>query len=192
MIIVVSGPGGLGKGTIVARLVSADDRLWLSRSWTTRPRRPGEDADAYVFVDRAAFDDRIAADGLLEWAEFLGERYGTPRPTADEVPEGRDVVLEIELQGAMQVRAADPDALLVFVDAPSIDEQRRRLLARGDAPVHVERRLAKGDEERRLATDLGATVGVNDDLEDAVGELASIISAARRAQAGFGGAGVGC
>ena len=177
MILVISGPGGVGKGTVVSRLVASDPTLWLSRSWTTRPRRPGEAADAYEFVERAAFEAHAAAGGFLEWAEFLGNLYGTPLPDA---PSGNDVVLEIDVQGAAQVKERFPEALLVLVDAPSRAEQARRLTARGDTPEQVQRRLAKTEEELAAAKGLDATLVINDDLDRAVAELAMLVAAGRR------------
>ena len=135
------GPGGAGKGTVAARLVEQDPGLWLSRSWTTRARRPGEAEDAYEFVDPDTFTAHAAAGGFLEWAEFLGNLYGTPRP---EPPEGSDVLLEIDLQGARQVLAAHPDATVVLLMPPSPDAQRARLVARGDDPDHVARQAGQG------------------------------------------------
>lgn len=168
----------MGKGTLVARLLEADPTLWLSRSWTTRSRRSGEPADAYHFVDEATFDANVARDGFLEWAEFLGHRYGTPRP---EATPDRDIVLEIDVQGAAQVQRAFPDALLLLVDAPSRQVQGERLRGRGDPEDAVMRRMAKAEEERRLAAELGARVVINDDLDRAVAEVAAIIDAARQA-----------
>ena len=114
----------------MARLLQLEPDLWLSRSWTTRARRPGEPADAYVFVDRAAFVGRVDAGGFVEWTEFLGELYGTP--TFDHAREDRDVLLEIELDGAQQVKRRHPEALLVLVVAPGRAAQEARLRARGD------------------------------------------------------------
>lgn len=179
MVIVISGPGGVGKGTLVARLVARDPRLWLSRSWTTRVPRPGESPDAYTFVTKEEFEARIAAGGFLEWAPFLDYLQGTPRP---EPPAGRDVVLEIDVQGAAQVVAQHPDALLLFIDAPSRDEQRRRLEHRGDQPEKVARRLEIAESEAAAARDLGMRMLVNDDLERATAEVATIIEAARIAR----------
>jgi guanylate kinase len=176
MIIVLSGPGGVGKGTVVARLVAEDDGVVLSRSWTTRPRRPGESASAYHFVDRPTFEARRAAGGFLEWNEFLGNLYGTPVPELDP---DRDLVLEIDVNGARQVLRTHPDALLLFVDAPDRAEQRRRLEERGDPPEAVAQRLAEGERERELAQDLGFRVVVNDDLARCVAELRAIIGAHR-------------
>jgi guanylate kinase len=178
VIIVISGPGGVGKGTVVSRLVQRDPRLWLSRSWTTREPRPGEPPDSYVFVDRATFERRIAEGGFLEWAEFIGHLYGTPTP--DELPPGHDLVLEIDVQGAQQIAARLPETLLVLLLAPSREAQAERLRGRGDTPDQVERRLAVAAEEVEAGRRLGAVEVVNDDLERTVDELMGIVEQARQ------------
>ncbi len=176
MIIVVSGPGGVGKGTIVDALVRRDDQLWLSRSWTTRQRRPSEDADAYVFTDTAAFEQHIADGGFIEWTEFLGNYYGSPLP---EPAGDQDIVLEIEVDGAQQVKKIFPDALLLFVVPPSRDEQERRLRGRGDPGDKVLARLKKAEVEEPIGRELADHIVVNDDLDETIDEMLEIIESAR-------------
>ncbi|MEM9514000.1 MAG: guanylate kinase [Actinomycetota bacterium] len=179
MIFVVSGPGGVGKGTIVSELVRRNPALWLSRSWTTRERRAGEDADAYVFTDAPTFEARIAAGGFLEWTEFLGNYYGSPVPSFDIGEVERDVVLEIEVDGARQVKASHPEAVLIFVLPPSRAEQERRLRGRGDPNNKVLARLKKAELEEPIGRELADHVVVNDDLDDTVAELEAIIAQSR-------------
>lgn len=175
-IFIVSGPGGVGKGTIVSALVARDRRLWLSRSWTTRHQRPGESASAYVFTDRASFERRIEEGGFLEWTSFLGNYYGTPMP---EPAPGRDVVLEIEVDGARQVKALHPEAVLIFLLPPSRAEQQRRLRGRGDPEDKVDERLQKAVDEEPVGLAIADHVVVNDDLERTLGEMMDIISSHR-------------
>jgi guanylate kinase len=173
MIVVLSGPGGVGKGTIVRELLARSPQLWLSRSWTTRAVRPGEDPEAYVFVDRATFLAHRDAGGFFEWTEFLGNFYGTPLP---DPPDESIVVLEIELDGARQVKQLAPDAVLIFLLPPSRDEQRRRLLQRGDSEHKALERLQKAEEEEPLGIELSDHAVVNDDLEHTVATIVQIIS----------------
>lgn len=175
---VICGAGGAGKGSIVSALIERDPTLWLSRSWTTRPRREGEPETAYVFVERDEFEQRIANDGFLEWAQFFEHLYGTPIP---EAPDGCDVVLEIDVQGAIQVREVDPDAVVVLVLPPSREEQRRRMQHRGDSDEHVAKRLAKSDAEEEIGYTLADLIIVNDDLDRAVGEVEALIARHRAA-----------
>ena len=181
MNIVICGPGGAGKGTLVHRLLERDPSLWLSRSWTTRAQRPGEADDAYLFATPEAFEANAAAGGFLEWVEFLDYRQGTPLP---DPPEGVDMVFEIDVHGARSIREHDPDALVVFVTTPTPEVQAARLRNRGDDPVVIEKRLAKAAEEHEVALALGAHVVINDDLLQALHEIETLIAEARSRTAG--------
>lgn len=178
LIVVVSGPGGVGKGTIVDRLVARDPHLWLSRSWTTRDRREGESPDAYVFCSPEDFEDRIEANGFLEWTEFLGNYYGTPAPDTSAVG-GRDVVLEIELDGARQVKQQFPDAVLIFLLPPSREEQERRLRGRGDPNDKIFARLKKAEAEEPIGREIADHVLTNDDLEQTISDMLAVIATER-------------
>ena len=160
----------------MSRLVADDPRLWLSRSWTTRARRQGEAEDAYVWVTEDEFRAHVDRGGFLEWALVYGDYKGTPLP---EPPPGRDIVLEIDLQGAHQIRERFPDALIVFIAPPSRDEQERRLRSRGDPEDDVLRRLAKADAEEVEGRALADAVVVNDDVDRAVAEIQGLIAARR-------------
>ena len=175
-IVVISGPGGVGKGTIVARLLDRDPALWLSQSWTTRDRRPGEAMEAYHFTDVERFLAHVSAGGFLEWVEFLDYLQGTPVPNP---PPGHDVVFEIDVHGARQIAARYDDPLLIFVDAPSIEAQASRLRGRGDPEEKVVARLAKAAEERAIADGLGMIAVINDDLERAIEEIQGLIETRR-------------
>jgi guanylate kinase len=180
MIFIVSGPGGVGKGTVVERLLELRPDLWLSRSWTTRRRRPGEPEEAYVFVDRPTFERRIKQDGFLEWTEFPGTQalYGTPAIDPDDHKD-RDVLLEIELDGAQQVKQRYPEAVLIFIVAPSAADQEERLRRRGDSDEMVARRLAVGANELETGERIADHVVVNDDVERAANEVAGILAGYR-------------
>lgn len=176
VIVVISGPGGVGKGTIVARLLDRDPRLWLSRSWTTRARRPGEHMEAYHFTNRDLFMAHVENDGFLEWVEFLDYLQGTPVP---DPPPGHDVVFEIDVYGAEQIQKRYDDALLIFIDAPTRQHQEERLRGRGDPEEKVAARLEKAEEEVAVALGLGSVVVINDDLERAVAEVEALIASRR-------------
>jgi len=177
VLVVIAGTSGAGKGAIVAALRQRFPELWYSVSATSRPPRPGEiDGRDYFFMTREAFERLRDEGGLLEWFEVYGELKGTPRlPVTERLDRGEDVLLEVDAQGALAVRAAVPDATLVFVRAPSRDEQRRRLTERpNEEGVDVEARIAAADWEESVASEFDVVV-VNDDLDRAVEEVAAIL-----------------
>jgi guanylate kinase len=183
-LIVIAGPSGVGKGTVVERLLPRDpDRLALSVSVTTRAPRPGEvDGVHYRFVSDRDFDQMIERDELLEWAEIVGHRSGTPRREVEGLlAEGRDVLLEIDVQGAEQIRDREPDALLIFLAPPSLGELERRLRGRGtESEPSIRGRLELAARELAAASWFQAKV-TNDDVDRAADEVAAIIEASRTA-----------
>ncbi|MGW7575517.1 guanylate kinase [Streptomyces sp. NPDC054765] len=174
---VLSGPSGVGKSTVVAHMRKVHPEVWLSVSATTRKPRPGERHGVhYFFVDDGEFDKLIANGELLEWAEFAGNRYGTPRQAVlDRLEAGEPVLLEIDLQGARQVRESMPEANLVFLAPPSWDELVRRLTGRGtEAPEVIERRLAAARVELAAEKEFDVTL-VNTSVEDVSRELLALM-----------------
>ncbi|MGN6242677.1 MAG: guanylate kinase [Motilibacteraceae bacterium] len=176
-LLVLSGPSGVGKSTVVRELRRTHPQVWLSVSATTRFPRPGEvDGVHYRFVDDAGFDQLVADGELLEWAQFAGHRYGTPRgPVLEHLAAGTPVLLEIEIQGARQVRASMPEAQLVFLAPPSWDELVRRLTGRGtESPEVVERRLAAAKDELAAEPEFDVTL-VNTSIEDVCRRLVTLL-----------------
>ncbi|WAL63088.1 guanylate kinase [Amycolatopsis cynarae] len=175
---VVSGPSGVGKSSVVSELRRLDPDIYFSVSVTTRAPRPGEvDGAHYHFIDRAMFDKMVAAGELLEHAEFAGNCYGTPRePVERALAEGRQAVLEIELQGARQVRAAMPEARLVMLMPPSWEELVGRLTGRGtEEEAAVKARLAEAERELAAAGEFDVRV-VNADVRTAAGQLLDLMN----------------
>jgi len=180
-LIVFSGPSGVGKGTILAQYMKGRDNICYSVSATTRAPRPGEvDGQHYFYLTREKFEEMIAADQMLEYAQYSGNYYGTPKQfVEDKLAAGVDVVLEIEVQGAAKVRQACPEALFVFVLPPSYAVLRSRLTGRGtEDAATVQKRLDAALSELRQAGTYDYVI-VNDDLEQAVEELATVVRAAR-------------
>ncbi|HOT23460.1 MAG TPA: guanylate kinase [Thermoleophilia bacterium] len=178
----ISGPSGAGKGTVIALLRRRLGGLSLAVSATTRAPRPGEvDGREYHFMTRDEFEREVAAGAFLEWVEYSGALYGTlRREVEDKLARGDDVLLEIELRGARAVRRAMPEAVLVFIAPPSLDELGRRLRGRGtESDEAVARRLEIAAGELAAADEFDHVV-VNDDAERAAAELAAIISEERK------------
>lgn len=174
---VLSGFSGAGKGTAMKRLMEKYDDYALSISTTTRNPREGEvDGREYFFKATEEFEKMIAQDELIEYARYVNHYYGTPRSYVEEQLEnGKDVILEIEIQGALKVKEKFPDTLLVFITPPSAKELRRRLIGRGTESMEViEQRLARAKEEAEGIDDYDCLI-VNDDLESCVDELHSVI-----------------
>jgi guanylate kinase len=178
-VFVITGPSGVGKGTLIRGLMERLPALELSVSATTRAPRPGErDGVDYHFLTREEFDRRVREGDFVEHADYAGRSYGTLRSELEErVQAGTPIVLEIEVQGARQVRASVPDAVQVFIAPPSLEELRTRLIGRGtDDPEGVERRLRVAAEELRAQPEFGHVV-VNDRLQDALEQLTRIVAA---------------
>ncbi|MFB2646945.1 guanylate kinase [Raphidiopsis sp. BLCC-F218] len=176
-LIVLTGPSGVGKGTLMQKLLAQHPQLYYSVSATTRSPRPGEiDGKSYFFITPNSFQELVAQGEFLEWAEFAGNYYGTPRAAVlQQIQLGRSVILEIELAGARQIKASYPDALSIFILPPSFLELENRIRARGqDSDEAITRRLNRAKEEIKAASEFDIQI-VNDDLPTTLNELETIL-----------------
>ena len=182
ILIVISGFSGAGKGTLVKSLISRYGNYALSVSMTTRQPRPGEtDGVEYFFTDREKFEKTIAEGGLVEYAEYCGNYYGTPKAYVDsQLAEGKDIILEIEIQGALKIKKQFPDSLLLFITPPDADTLKNRLTGRGTETEDVIlKRMARAKEESE-GIEAYDYIVVNDNLDECVDEVHELVSAARR------------
>ena len=180
IVVVVSGFSGAGKGTLMKELLKRYDNYALSISATTRNPRPGEEnGREYFFVSKDEFEKLIAEDGLIEYANYVGNYYGTPKKFVEEkLDQGLDVILEIEIQGALQIKKKFPEALLLFVTPPSVDELERRLRGRGtETDEVILGRMLRAKEEGQ-GIDEYDNIVINDDLDVCVRQMHEIIQAA--------------
>ncbi|MCH4905492.1 guanylate kinase [Cylindrospermopsis raciborskii CHAB3438] len=176
-LIVLTGPSGVGKGTLMQKLLAQHPQLYYSVSATTRSPRPGEiDGKSYYFITPNSFQELVAQGEFLEWAEFAGNYYGTPRAAVlEQIQLGRSVILEIELAGARQIKASYPDALSIFILPPSFLELETRIRARGqDSDEAITRRLNRAKEEIKAASEFDIQI-VNDNFATTLNELETIL-----------------
>jgi len=180
-LIVISGPSGAGKGTICKEYMAKHPDTFLSVSVTERAPRPGEiDGVHYNFIDKNAFDKLIAEDGLIEWAQYGDNRYGSPKaPVLEAISQGRDVIFEIEVVGAAKVKEQYPEGIYVFIAPPSFEELRNRLTGRNtETQEQIDKRLAKASSELDRMNTYDYIV-VNSTVEEAVKDIENILSTAR-------------
>ena len=177
-LIIMSGPSGVGKGTLRDKLMPILDNVFYSISMTTRAPRPGEkEAKEYFFTTRSDFEKRIEADEFLEWADVYGNLYGTPQETVDnKLCEGLDVILEVDVQGALQVKKKRSEAIYVFILPPSLEELFKRIKKRNlDDLPNINKRMAKAESEIALADNFNYQV-LNSDADQAADELYKLIA----------------
>ncbi len=176
-LIVLTGPSGVGKGTLMQKLLQLHPELYYSVSATTRSPRPGEiNGQNYYFITRSQFEKLVAQGEFLEWAEFAGNYYGTPRAAVlEQIQSGKLVILEIELEGARQIRASYPNALSIFILPPSFSELEKRIRGRGqDSQEAIARRLNRAQEEIEAAAEFDLQI-VNDDFETALNQIEAVL-----------------